>query len=274
MSGILETLFSLDRKVVIAGVLVILVLVAAGYFLTRDGEGGDGDDLVIDLEAAEAAGPVVDQASVDEAVAAALEAMIPTEVPTPTPDIAATLQAELDANREEVDRVLTLNPLDVESGRNPYLTPSELELMERLGERLWTYTRVWLYIQEVLYIPTSDWTLEGIESEVRRSQLLVENAPRRVRLRDLGEINDVVLEYVETIEFGIQGVEDSVRRLDDAVTLLREAESTGGWHQLDLDDRSQLMHISRDVENSLQEFDEAMSSYGCSVCGELFRRDG
>ena len=42
--------------------------------------------------------------------------------------------------------------------------------------------------------------------------------------------------------------------------------------RLDMREREELLRISRDVEGFMAGFDDAMSAYGCSVCGELFRR--
>ena len=83
----------------------------------------------------------------------------------------------------------------------------------------------------------------------------------------MSEVDPVVRSYADSIEAGMSGVSQAVIRLADARSILG-AEEVGPL------ERSKLIRLSREVEYLLDEFDAAMSAYGCSVCGELFRWAG
>ena len=279
----------LDRRIGLA----VVVLVALGVMglvswlvTSRSDEGGDGPV---------AGGPQVSPAAVGEtaewllppsgdgvgpdgqlappaalvaqAVAATIEAM-PTPTPLPTPDIASTLQAEMFRNRELAPPVVVLNPLDRQVDRNPYLTPSELRYFRELGPRLWAYTRVWLHLQRVLSVDVAEWDPDLLEHDLGSAQAALETAPDAPPLSS-GHPDDVVdplvRAYADSIEEGIVGVRQAVARLSDAERVL---VGEVGHSERDL-----LLRISREVEDFLSKFDAAMSAYGCSVCGELFRRE-
>ena len=173
-------------------------------------------------------------------------------------------------NREEVAPVLQLNPLDLEVDRDSYLSPEELKYFRELGPRLWTYTRIWIHIQRVLSVDVAEWSYPVLQYDLKVAQALLESAPERPELggrsRSTVEIDPVVRAYSERIESGLTGVREAVVRLSDAEPIL--AETVGH------DEREELIRIIRDVELRLAEFDDAMAAYGCSVCGELFRRGG
>ena len=273
-----DRITQLDRRIgiviVIVGVVVIMTLVLwlVASLTGGDGSAGEGaggaadwmqpmpDELGPDGE------PIPQATLVARAVAATIEA-IPTPTPLPTPNVAATLQAELALNRERVRPVLMLNPLDLELDRDPYLTPDELRYFRELGPRLWTYTRVWLHLQEVLSVDIAEWDLSVIQHDLGRAQVLLESAPERPKFgrgsRDK-PVDPLVRAYADSIETGMTSVREAVARLSDAEDIL--AGPVG--HP----ERDELLRIARDVEQLLAGFDDAMSAYGCSVCGELFRR--
>ena len=275
----------LDRRVGIAVVAVMaVVLVGLLYWAFQSLAGGDGEEPVEAAVPAAAEdwmeplpgvelGPDGTPIPQAELIARAVEATIaamPTATPLPTPDIAATLQAELAMNREEVAPVLQLNPLDLEVDRDSYLSPEELKYFRELGPRLWTYTRIWIHIQRVLSVDVAEWSYPVLQYDLKVAQALLESAPERPELggrsRSTVEIDPVVRAYSERIESGLTGVREAVVRLSDAEPIL--AETVGH------DEREELIRIIRDVELRLAEFDDAMAAYGCSVCGELFRRGG
>ena len=284
----------LDRRIGIVIVIVIvtvilsLVLWLVTSLMGGDGSAGEGTGGVEDWmqplpgelgpdgqpiiplagELGPDGQPIVSLAElVAQAVAATIEAM-PTPTPAPTPDIAAILQAELALNRERVGPVLMLNPLDLEMNRDPYLTSDELRYFRELGPRLWIYTRVWLHLQEALSVDISEWDFSVLEYDLGRAQALLESAPDRPRFgrgssRDK-PVDPLVRAYADIIETGMTSVREAVARLSDAEDIL--AGPVG--HP----ERDELLRIARDVEDLLAGFDDAMSAYGCSVCGELFRR--
>ena len=120
MRDTLERLAEVDRKklLVYAGIAVVFLLLVVGSCRLV---GGEKEPSVEEV----AVEPVmVEESEVERRVAATVEAMEPeaTATPEPTPDVAATLQADMEANREKSGRVLMMNPLDSDELRNPYLS--------------------------------------------------------------------------------------------------------------------------------------------------------
>ena len=190
---------------------------------------------------------------------------MPTATPTPTPDLPATLQAELSFNRMQAPPVVELSPLDVAEDRDPYLSPAELEYFRGMGPRLWIHTQVWLHLRRIIAVDVADWDPAVFGLELERARELLDSAPERLSYPGEGEMGPVVRSYVESVEKGMTGVAATVARLSEARHILEGGEVGPA-------ERSKLARISRDAEMLLDDFDLAMSSYGCSVCGELFRR--
>ena len=255
-----------NKMVLAAGAVVFLVLVIGLLVVVRGGGGqpADGSGEESPLLAETGTGVVDDESVIAERVAATMEAMQPAPTVTPTPDIAATLQAELFANR--MDR-LVLSPLDRRGERNPYLNEDELEYLTGLGDRLWVYTKVWLHVRELLSVDPVKWTLEFVEGEVRQASALLGSVTER-RSPSSAEVGEVVLVYGQTIEEGMSEVGQAVTLLEEAVRVLGEADE---GEPLSAGGRQSLTVIVRAVEDGMDGFDRAMSSYGCSICGELFR---
>ena len=276
-SGLVARVTQLDRRIGLAVVGVVLVLlISIPFFLMRGGdenvdENGDvvDDAFLIPLEDA----PLVPGGPSQEELVAfsvsATIAAIPTEtpVPTPTPNVAATLQAQLSFNREQAPPVIALNPLDSDGSRDPYLTSVELEFFRDLGPRLWVYTQVWFHVRQIIAVEVSEWEAGVFGEDLEWAQMVLATAPDRSGYSGMGEVDAVVRSYADTIEAGMKGVSQAVVRLGEAKSILEE-EEVGPL------ERSKLIRLSREVEYLLDEFDGAMSAYGCSVCGELFRWAG
>ena len=269
-----------DRRIGLVVVfLVLALLIGVAFCLLAGGdENGDGNGDVVDdaflipLEDAPLVPGGLALPSQEEMVAfsvSATIAAIPTEtpVPTPTPNVAATLQAQLAFNRERAPPVIALNPLDSEGSRDPYLTSVELEFFRELGPRLWVYTQVWFHVRRVIAVEVSEWDASVFGEDLEWAQMVLASAPDRSGYSGMGEVDPVVRSYADTIEAGMSGVSQAVVRLAEAKSILEE-EEVGPL------ERSKLIRLSREVEYLLDEFDGAMSAYGCSVCGELFRWAG
>ena len=282
-SGLVGRLIRVNRFVALAVVGVVFVLfagLAAWFFFLRedaekDGEGGGGQ--AASSESAVFAGsvgpdggllPEQRDGMIAFSVAETIEAMatpVPPPTPTPTPDIAATLQAELARNRALAPPVVLLNPLDLETDRDPYLTPAEFDYFRELGSRLWVYTQIWLHLQKVLSVDSSEWNSDLLGYDVEVARELLDSAPERPMLSSSGDVDPLVRAYADSVESGMARVREAVSRLAEAGEIL-SGEEVG--HP----EREELLRASREVERLLAGFDEAMSAYGCSVCGELFRR--
>ena len=208
--------------------------------------------------------PVVDESVIEERVAATIAAM-PVPESTPTPDIGATLSAELAMNRPE--RAIVLSPLDVQGSRTPHLTEDELAYFRGMGGRIWAYTKVWLRLQDVLSVDPFRWSETMLAEDVEWSQNVLLSAPD-APVGGSGSVSEVVLAYVKTLDEGMTGVRDAVARMDDA------REIIAGSQGMSPEEREDVARIARDMDRLTVAFDEAMSAYGCSICGELFRYRG
>ena len=278
-SGLVARVTQLDRRIglVVVGLVLVLLFGLPVCLLTGGDENGDENGDVVDdaflIPVEDDALPLVPGGlalpSQEELVAfsvAATIAAIPTEtpVPTPTPNVAATLQAQLAFNREQAPPVIALNPLDSDGSRDPYLTSVELEFFRDLGPRLWVYTQVWFHVRRVIAVEVSEWDASVFGEDLEWAQTVLASAPDRSGYSGMGEVDPVVRSYADTIEAGMSGVSQAVVRLAEAKSILEE-EEVGPL------ERSKLIRLSREVEYLLDDFDGAMSAYGCSVCGELFR---
>ena len=278
-SGLVARITGMDRRIGLAVVGLVLVLLVGMpvCLMSGGGENGDGNGagdasfvpVQIDPLAPGGLVPLLSQEEmVAQSVAATIEAIpTPTPTPEPTPNVAATLQAQLTFNREKDPPVIMLNPLDSEAGRDPYLTSVELDFFRELGPRLWVYTQVWFHVQRVISVEVSEWDSGAFGEDLERAQMLLASAPGRAGYSGMSEVDPVVRSYADSIEAGMSGVAQAVIRLADARSILEE-EEVGPL------ERSKLIRLSREVEYLLDEFDAAMSAYGCSVCGELFRWAG
>ena len=254
--------------------MVVLLFIMAYFFMSGgSGEPGEGELMTFSdsgpavelgddgLPILVSTPPGLDESVIAERVAATLAAM-PTPEPTVTPDIGATLAADLAKNRPEP--AFVLNPLDFQTVRTPHLTEDELNYFRDIGGHIWGYTKIWFRIQDILEVGSSDWTLVLVSEDVSLIEELLMSLPERPR-PDSASIGEVVEAYIETLEVGMDGIDDSVSRLDDAREILAEALVVG------LEEREELARISRDIERLSGDFDDVMSAYGCSICGELFR---
>ena len=140
-----------------------------------------------------------------------------------------------------------------------------MDYFERLGPRLWVYTQVWFHVRRVVSVEVAEWEAESFTRDVEEIQSLLNVDEVRFWRSHLREASPVVRSYAQRIDEGVQGVDAAVNRLSEAQVILAAGE-------LGPEERSQLIRLARDVEYLLDDFDSAMSEYGCSVCGELFRR--
>ena len=271
--SIVERFTSANRWVGFGVVGILSVsLIAAGVFLSvgSGDEPSEGDDPGGMDEAPVALGadglPLLPDATLIAEIVEATIAAMPTATPLPTPDVAATLQAELASNRQEVQPVVLMNPLDSRAPRSPFLTPEELDYFREFGPRLWVYTQVWLHLQRVISADIGEWTVADLRHDLGMAQVLLDTSPERPLLHSGDSVRPVVRAYADSLESGFSGVRSGVARLVDAEAILASG-SLGNT------EREELLRVVRDIEEALGAFDEAMSTYGCSVCGELFRRD-
>ena len=284
LSGLVDKVTGMEtRTLVLVGVGVVTVAVLMVVALTMMGGGSSADDdplsrqmVFPDGSGGEDAGALDSEGGmtasvIEQRVAATIAAMVPTAtpIPTPSPDIPATFQAQMEERRARSERVLQLHPLDRDVVRNPYLNDAELSYLSDLGGVLWANTKAWMHVRRLLFVDVGDWSYEVVNFHVAEAQLSLAEAKDRRSRRDY-EVGDVVAAYGRVIEDGVRGVSDAVKALDDARDILQGSDS-GLSADLPYEDRELVRQLSREAEKSIGGFDDAMSQYGCSVCGELFR---
>ena len=284
LNRVIEPLRSLSGRSLVfigIGLAILLVIVVAGLTMLGGGDASSVDPLsqqmVFDngdaglVEGTPGVDPLLSASVVEQRVAATIEAMTPTAtpVPSPTPDIPATFEAQMEERRARAERVLQLHPLDQDIQRNPYLNDAELSFLSDLGGVLWSNTKAWMHVRRVLFLDVGDWSYEVLDFHVSEADLFVVEGRERRTSRDY-ELGDIVAAYGRVVQEGVAGVGDAVESLKEARTILADSE-TGLGTDLPFEDRERLRQLSREAEKAIGEFDDAMSRYGCSVCGELFR---
>ena len=280
ISGLLDRVKERPRKqvaIVGIGVIVAFMVVIVGVQqLGSNGDGADGEDAGL-------AGPLpgevgyVDMVLVEnlvvEQVSATVAAMEPTATPEPTPDIAATVQARLNLGREGMSPSLSEPVLGRGDVRNPYLRKVDIQHLEELGEELWRAVVVYLRLAEVSGLDFNDlsWTfvedrvevVDGIFSE-GVSEWLDETPDEEDGL------DPAVKEYAESVWDGMDGIKEAGLSLRGIHDLFRES-GVEYVVEMSTEDRAAVQSLYLSIGGRLRVFDEVMSRYGCSVCGELFR---
>ena len=215
--------------------------------------------------------PSVIATQVAEQVAATVVAMAPTPTIVPTPDIPATVQAQILGNRGGSRPVVVVNPLDTSGVRNPYLTQEDHDFLESLGEDLWIATLLYLRVTEIANSDFVELSLPEIQQRlIYIDDLLaglMDLAPRRA---PTGNVSPVVKTYGQLIEGGIVAVQKSVGEFRKALVLFEDS-GVETVSELGGVERERLKFHYLQANEYLLDFYAVMSSYGCSICGELFR---
>ena len=289
LPGLLQRMKDRPRKqLVIAGVVVIGLLLLGGYAVQLSGSGA-GEGVPADgLEEGAVAAPVpgdvgyVDPLALEERVveqvAATLAAMEPTVTPEPTPDIAATVQARLSSGREGMSPVVTPDVLGNDVVRNPYLRRADVAYLEDLGNELWWAVVVYLRLAEVSGKDFNDLSWTFVEERVSEVDGVftggVEEWLGERRGGDGREgVEPAVEEYGQLIWEGMGGLRDgglALREMHDAFV------ESGVEYVVEMsaEERAEVQGLYLFIGTKLKVFDETMSRYGCSVCGELYRFEG
>ena len=277
ISGLMDRVKERPRKqvaIIVIGVIVVLMLLIVGVQrLGSNGDGGDGQDGAL-------AGPLpgevgyVDMVLVDnlvvEQVSATVAAMEPTATPEPTPDIAATVQARLNLG---VSPSLSQPVLGRGDVRNPYLRKVDIQHLHELGEELWLAVVVYLRLAEVSGLDFNDlsWTFVEERVEVVDGVFSGGVSEWLDETPDEGDgLDPLVKEYAESVWDGMGGIKEAGLALRGIHDLFRES-GVEYVVEMSTEDRAAVQSLYLSIGGRLRVFDEVMSRYGCSVCGELFR---
>ena len=227
---------------------------------------GSGDGL----QAQAPPGPSVDE-RVAEQVAATMEAMAPTATPEPTPDLAATLEADLGRNRGSSAPAFAVNPLDSTQSPAPYLNQRELDYLSSLGEDVWIAVQSYFVLQDVMSEDFGTLSLSFLQEKLALVNSLLAGLSRILQ-DPPSDMNEVVVGYVQFVRSGVSSVHGAAGDLRAAVAVVEGAE-VDSFLELDPKALADFRRSYLGIERGILDFYGVMASYGCSVCGELFRQD-
>ena len=280
VSGLMDRVKDRPRKqVAIVGIAVIaalILLVVGVQQLGSSGEGADGEDSGL-------AGPLpgevgyVDMVLVEnlvlEQVSATVAALEPTATPEPTPDVAATIQARLKSGRDGLSIDVTKGVLESGVARNPYLRKVDRKHLEELGEELWRAVVVYLRLAEVSGLEFNDLSWTFVEERVEVVDgVFGEGVDDWLKeTPDEGDgLDPAVKEYAESVWDAMNGVKEAGLALREMHDLFRES-GVEYVVEMSTEDRAAVQSLYLSIGGRLRVFDEVLSRYGCSVCGELIR---
>ena len=235
-----------------------------------DAGSGDSSGSGDGLAPPPTAGPSVDEQVADQ-VAATIEALAPTATPEPTPDLAATLEADLGRNRGNVMPGFAVNPMDSTQSRAPYLNQRELDYLSGLGEDVWIAVQSYFVLQDVMSEDFGTLSLSFLQEKLVLVNALLAGLSRMSDTPP-GNVNEVVASYVLFVQGGVSSIHSAAGDLRAAVAVVEGAE-VDSFLELDQKALSDFRRSYLGIERGILDFYGVMASYGCSVCGELFRQD-
>ena len=286
-----------SAAVVIVLVIVVLLLSGGDDLDTASVEDGgevvDGEsigDIEFNIEDVEAAPGAGDVASLGEAIAVLDEA-----------DRVALLQM-LGLSEEDAAAVGELRPwrlneaaVDIPTGLTPWhrwaMTSGGMrnqesgggttlghvaqDVLASLGPVVWPMVQADQALRRIFTQPLVGWDYWGTQGDLLVLETYLEAAAEASL--------DVELSVSEA-EFGLsaqtrsyvrdtlKGLEPLLRGRDIAVEMNEAFADGRGWDTLEPSERSRLGRLAgQEIFEALSDFDRVMMSYGCSVCGELYR---
>ena len=125
----------------------------------------------------------------------------------------------------------------------------------------------WLALRNIVLVDGDSWTPELMDYEGESLNSIL--APVKGReINPDSQARELVYVYGEQLQDGFLRVDESVERLKSApVTVVQ----TVGEQMADAQRNSRIA-LRREIRQNPEEYHRVMSSYGCSVCGELFRQ--
>lgn len=212
---------------------------------------------------------------VADAVAATLEALLPTVEPTKPADYMATLEAGLHSSRSEYPS-LSINPLDPSNERQGGgLNEAEIELFGQYGVYFWDMLQAWVVTRSVLYSrEVHEWERDWLEDQLDLVEWMMPEPRRWVNDRSGSTaISEVVNAFLAEVRDGEYAMRDAVTSLNAALGVFERA-GVDDFRDLGPEEADEVWQHYFDAESSGLELSSVMSSYGCSICGELYRASG
>ncbi len=290
------------RFLFIAGgfVAVLVVLVAAVLILS----GGDDAETASELDNVEAVGgiefdveeldpaaAVGDVASLGDAISAldeldrvallralgfseeAAESVGRPDRPWRLNDDAADVPTDLRPWERYAMTSGAMSGLESEGGMTLGLVAQDV--LASLGPAVWPMVQADQTLRRIFTQSLVDWDYWGTQDDLLVLETYLDAAAeasldveKRVSDADFG-LSAQTRRYVRDT---LQGLEPLLRGRDIAVELNEAFADGRGWDTLEPSERSRLGRLAgQEIFESLSEFDRVMMSYGCSVCGELYR---
>ena len=262
--GIIGLITNMDRRVfLLAAVAFVLVMLGFFAFIFIGGD-EEADEAGLDLLPEE---EMIAVSDMDIFVQATISASVPTSTPEPTPDVPATVAAEMANMRESTGAVIELGPLDLGRADTPFLSPEDLDYLEKLGPPMWAHAQVWLLLREVLRVEHVYWRVDDLSRILKEIKEILLSPEAQFNADQFG-VSPLVLAYGEEVQDAFESMREAARRMEEAESLLRDMSMQGILNESQAD---RLLIVENDVNSALWEYHRTISRYGCSVCGELFR---
>ena len=215
-----------------------------------------------------------DESAIADAVAATLAALRPTEVPTRAADYLATLQAGLGKARSEYPNV-ALNPLDPSGGREFGLNETEMRVFQNVGSHFWEMLQAWVVVRSILESrDVYEWEHRWLAEELDLvGWMMPETGRLSPDLWEGDEVGEVVKAYLVEVREAEYAFRDAVSALNSAMGVFEKAGAER-FVELDGEEQDEVWQFFFDAQSRAVELGSVMSAYGCSICGELYRRSG
>lgn len=270
---------------VAVGLLVLIMLVVVCQMATG-GDGGETPDPAMETPSM----------TVEDQVAATVAASIPTEVPTPTPDVPATLVAAAEQTREakpeeagftgsifapaeggivnpEPDTAQGYDPYE---GRDPFAAPvftrADERFLQDLGPAMWYSVRLHLELEAFLENPPDQIINE--RGLVTAEQATYDGGRLRRELRVMEQhwdsLSPRVRDYGRHLEETVRMTQEAAENVSAMFSIARRGQSVD-FDILSVEDRRAIETLYWNAKGLLNSYDTRIQSYGCSVCGELYR---
>ncbi len=161
----------------------------------------------------------------------------------------------------------------------PAAAPSliEIDVIYRLGPATWHRIQAHVMMQQLSIQPLSEWDASYSAGRLALAQGHLERAAAASSPVEQDLQNDALNLATRVREY-VAMMLDGQRHLEDAYDLLAEMQraldgNADGWYGLTEEERGQLNRIaSDDLLQALFAFDRIMQTYGCSICGEVYRQ--
>lgn len=280
-----------QRRIFIAGVALPLALLLLMVFVCGGSENDASDPLgddwdLIEFEEEPTPASLGEPMSQDPStgsgipVAADVSAMVeatvtairltlvtPTPDPTPTIDIRSTIQARASSGAFSGSPQSSLRRHEL---RSAYLSPSEISALERLGPDVWLSTLAYSVLHDVLGRERA--SLSGPylaeRSELMRSYVF--GFTLQSNYASQGDLNSLVVEFIAAFRSQLTSLATASTEMQSLARLYSDVLPGDSLPPDSYAESRRLLLLLSELADDFHNF---MSSYGCSICGELYRSD-